>query len=50
MAARGAIDLELDAFKARLDLLEEALGALLDEKAKTPKPKSKKAEQAKEPE
>lgn len=47
MAARGAIDLELDAVKARLDLLEEALGALLD--AKTDKPKNKKADQAKEP-
>ncbi len=59
MAKRGAIDLEFDAVKARLDLefdavkarlddLETALGALLD--AKTEKPKTKKADKAKEPE
>jgi len=35
MAKRGALDLELDAIRARLDLLEAAA------KAETPKPKAK---------
>lgn len=45
---RGRIGDELDSVRARLDLLEEALGALLE--AKTEKPKTKKADKAKEPE
>jgi len=50
MAQRGALDLELDAIRARLDDLEQALGALLDAGAKPAKSKTKKAEPAKEPE
>lgn len=55
-ARKGLIYAELDAIKARLDDLESALGALLDEKtarakAKAAKPKNEqKADQAKEPE
>lgn len=44
MAQRGAIDLELDAIRARLDALEAAA------KRPAPQPKNKKADQAKEPE
>lgn len=46
-ARKGIIHAELDAIKARLDDLETALGALLEEKSK---PKTKKADKAKEPE
>ncbi len=48
MAARGALDKELDAMRARLDELEGALALLLskDEPAK-PAPKGPKAKDSK---
>ncbi len=50
MAARGALDLELDAMRARLDDLEQALGALLDAGSKPADTKKKEPTKAqKEP-